>query len=207
MALPLALSLAQNRIDSLFNCMFVLYADDRTHKMRSERIESLKIVLRELLNAACLQHDGIFLSVFNGQGRALTVGDIAARTKFTEKKVKRCLHDLRACGLLHSEEQFKRQTRFGQFLVSPVLRSFTKLFWQSLHLWELFIKSVKKAQQGKKIRLKRPVYEKNFAKCSTPEQAKNIFMCALECKSTYGEHCTGGHMSENICILCKKLLS
>ena len=206
MALPLALSLALNRIDSLFDSAFVLYSNDRTHKMRTERIENLKKILKVMLRAACLQHDGAFLSVFDGQGRALTVGDISARTNIPERNVKRCLNDLRICGLLNSEEQFKRKNNFGQFLVSPVLRSFTKLFWKSLRLWELFIKSVKKAQQGKKILLKRLIYTKDASKPSDTQSQINALFQASNCRQIYGENCMGGHAAQHVCDYCQRFL-
>jgi len=205
MAIPLALSLAQARIDNLLDSAFVAYSGERIHKMRVERVENIKKILRVMLNAACLQHDGVFLSVFNGQGRALTVGDISARTNIPERNVKRCLHDLRVCGLLNSEEQFRRQTHFGEFLVSPVLRSFSKLFWKSLRLWELFVKSVKRAQQGKKILLKRIIYKKDAGKPDTQQKNNNAFMQALECKAARGPNCSGGYSSKYVCELCKKL--
>lgn len=206
MAFPLAITLASNRIDSLIDSHIVAYCSERVRRMRVERASCLKTIVRFLLEHACLQHDGAFLFVHNGnKGRPVTVPDISRFTHIHERNIERCLYDLSDSGLLCVEKQFKKITNDGMVLVTPVIRSFSKTFWKALNLWKVFIEDVRRAQSRTKIIFERLIYKKNGGKPVTSEQITKASIQALQCRKRYGEQCCGGYASPNLCELCKRL--
>ena len=206
MAFPLAITLASNRIDALIDSDMVAYCNERVRRMRVERASCLKTIVHFLLKHACLQHDGAFLFIHSeNKGRVITISDISRNTKISERNVQRCLYDLKKCGYLFVEKQFKKPTDIGMILVAPVIRSFTKAFWKALNLWKVFIEDVRMAQSRTKIIFNRLIYRKNRGKLFTKEQPTIAALQALQCRQMHGEQCSGGYAAPHLCELCRRL--
>lgn len=176
--------------------------------MRSDRMENHYAVLTVMLQGCCLQFDGTLCRVSGSSARPLTVPEIASFSEINQRTVERCIADLKDLKLIQSEKQFKRLFPEG-LTVSAVLRVFTRLFWEKLGLWSLFVESVKYAQQHAKLKLKRPM--KLLGTVVKPDgrrrsqQNNLLFLAMTGCQHRKrGKPCSGGHQSAEICDLCRK---
>lgn len=166
-----------------------------------------------MLQGCCLQFDGKFCMVKNGLARPMTVPEMARFTEINQRCVERIIHDAKDLGLIQSEKQFKRLFPNG-LKVSAVLRMFTKLFWQSLGLWSLFIESVKYASQNGKLKFKNPIKtigEKKPPAVAEQERRRSqrdnqLFLFMVQCEHRKGEKaCSGQFKDAEVCAICRKL--
>ena len=222
--LPRIITEARAKIVDLVYSSFFRRGRSKGYKaMRCDFAEKFIPVIDTMLLGCCLEADGGLCRVVDGTARPLTVAEISEFSGVEQRTVERILAVLKDLGLLNSEKQFKRLFPEG-LKVAAVWRVFTKLFWEKLGLWNLFVESVKYAAEHAHLKLKRPIktvgkYIGNiFKRClkltddqkkeQERQSAKNnqMFqdMCScqnLKCAKT----CRGGKKPEEICALCHRL--
>lgn len=210
---PAILTIARQKLFQLVYSASVRYGRSHGLKaMKKDYAKKVLAVLDSMLRGCCLQFDGKFCMVKDGMARPMTVSEISKFTEIHPRCVERIIHDLKDLGLIHSEKQFKRLFPSG-LKVSGVIRMFTKLFWQSMGLWSLFVESVKYAAQHGKLILKNPL--KLVGKKKSPTVTKDerqrssknnlLFLAMVGCehRRCY-PNCTGGHQTAEICALCHR---
>lgn len=153
MAAPRIITFARAKLSQLVSSVFLLHARTKGLKaMRNDYAQKFLIVLDVMLQGCCLEFDGQLCRVQGNLARPLTVPEIATLSNINQRTLERILHDLKDMKLLQSERQFKRYFPEG-LKVAAVWRVFTKLFWEKLGLWSLFVKSVKYATQHAHLKL------------------------------------------------------
>lgn len=136
------------------------YALNRRRGMRSQRLDSIQRVLTVLLKRGCFQHDGIAVYILpNGEAVPCTIREIAAEAELSERTVRRCLDDLKDAGFVLVSYQKKCGLNGDILLVAATLKQFTKIFWQTLGLYSLYVEAVKFAQSQKPIRLRGRIFQ------------------------------------------------
>lgn len=196
--------------------------------MRKERREGLVLLLMVLVKAAAMQFDGAAVKIIDKKHAfPLTVADMARLSKQGKRRVERELEDLRNLGLISSSQQVRRQGPFG-LECGPVLRCFTRKFWELLGLWSQFVESVKYATKYgsltlvwkfvrvannyihnlKKITgelIEREKKRKNSDLQSFVKQRNLWFMQIQSCFVKHGSGCNGGFMADDACKFCKNI--
>lgn len=154
---PRIITEARSGLSKLVSSAFFRYGRSRGIKaMKKDYAEKILAVLDVMLQACVLQFDGGLCRVSGNLARPLTVPEMSHFSEIHQRTVERIIRDLKDMGLIKSEKQFKRLFPDG-FKVSAVWRVFTRLFWEKLGLWSLFVESVKYAAQNGKLKLKRPL--------------------------------------------------
>ena len=211
---PKLLSIARQKLSQLVHSPAVRYGRSRGLKaMKKPYAIKVMTVLDSMLQGCCLQFEGKFCMVKDGLARPMTVPEMARFTDIGQRCVERIIHDLKDLGLIQSEKQFKRLFPEG-LKVSGVIRMFTKLFWESLGLWSLFVESVRYASENGKLKLKNPI--KMVGKKKPPavveaerrrsQRDNQLFMYMCQCKHRKGEKaCSGEYMAAEVCAICRKL--
>lgn len=211
---PKILLLARQKLSQLVNSPTVRYGRSRGLKaMKKSYAEKFIAVLDSMLQGCCLQFEGKFCMVKDGLARPMTVPEMARFTDIGQRCVERIIHDAKDLGLIQSEKQFKRMFPNG-LKVSGVIRMFTKLFWESLGLWSLFVESVRYASEHGKLKLKNPI--KLVGKKKPPAVAEaerrrsqrdnQLFLFMCQCERRKGEKaCSGQFKDAEVCALCRKL--
>ncbi len=211
---PKIILLARQKIASLVYSPAIRYGRSRGIKaMKKSYAEKILSVLDTMLQACCLQFDGGMCRVSGDLARPLTVQEISTFSDIHQRTTERIIHDLKDLGLIQSEKQFKRLFPSG-LKVSGVIRMFTKLFWQLLGLWSLFVESVKYASEHGKLKLKNPI--KLVGKKKPPAVAEQerrrsqrdnrLFLFMVQCEHRKGEKaCSGQFKDAEVCAICRKL--
>lgn len=211
---PAILTIARQKLYQLVYSPAVRYGRSAGLKaMKKDYAEKVMAVLDSMLQGCCLQFDGKFCMVKDGLARSMTVPEMARFTEINQRCVERIIHDLKDLGLIQSEKQFKRLFPNG-LKVSGVMRMFTKLFWESLGLWSLFVESVKYASEHGKLKLKNPI--KLVGKKKPPAVAEaerrrsqrdnQLFLFMVQCEHRKGEKaCSGQYKDAEVCAICRKL--
>lgn len=214
MACPRIITIARTKITSLVYSHKVRYGRSRGIKaMKRSYAEKFLTVLDAMLQGCCLQFEGNFCVVKDGTARPMTVPEMAKFTEINQRCVERIIHDAKDLGLIQSEKQFIRMFPEG-LKVSAVLRMFTKLFWQSLGLWSLFVESVKYAAQNGKLKFKNPI--KTVGDKKPPDQLKEekrrskqnnqLFLFMVQCEHRKdGKPCPGRYKGAEICDTCHRI--
>lgn len=200
---PQILQSALSRLEYLIDSPLLLRGRSRHIKaMYPARREAIEVLLRVMIQHACLAFDGAVLAIGkSGQARPLVVSEMARMAGIGEKRAKRAFADMRELGLISSSQQIRRQGPAG-LEVSPVLRQLTSLFWKALSLWSQFVEAVKYSAKNTKLRIILPF--KNIV--SSIKGARNkLFLLMSQCQARYGPQCKGGHNSLAACLLCKSL--
>lgn len=214
MAAPRIITLARAKLSQLISSTFFRYARTKGLKaIRTDYAQKFIIVLDVMLQGCCLEFDGQLCRVKGNLARPLTVPEMATLSKINQRTLERIIHDLKDMKLLQSEKQFKRYFPSGLH-VAAVWRVFTKLFWEKLGLWGLFVESVKYATAHAHLKLKNPIKligEKKARKI-TDEEARQrkreiaLFPLMAGCRHRKNEKaCNGEYQTDEICALCHKL--
>lgn len=183
--------------------------------MRCDYAEKFLAVLDTMLQGCVMQFDGALCRVSGNMARPYTVPEIAKFSDIHQRTVERIIRDLKDMGLIQSKRQFRRLFPDG-LKVSAVWRVFTRLFWEKLGLWSLFVESVKYASQHGKLKLKNPI--KLVSKKKSPSVVEDdrrrsrqnnlLFVAMVGCEHRKrGPNCPGGHQTTEICALCRKFLA
>lgn len=224
-SLPLPISRALGRLESLFSSPNVLYGrPESIRAMRPERQSALVKLFTFFLKTCCLAQDGALLRVIPDikRGVPVTVEKMVEATGLPRRTINRCLYDAKNLGLLKSGEQIKRTGADGRLEVSPVVRVLTPKFWQSVGLWELYQKSVAYAK-GAAIKISLPFRKigrsvgglvkktinslqgKDWSSVSS--KARNAAcLAAVECFKKKGTNCVGGGNNPDVCKICRSLV-
>lgn len=211
---PKILLLARQKLYQLVYSPKVSYGRSRGIKaMKKSYAEKFLTVLDSMLQACSLEFDGKFCIVKDGLARPMTVPEMARFTKINQRCVERIIHDAKDLGLIKSEKQFIRMFPEG-LKVSAVLRMFTKLFWQLLGLWSLFVESVKYASEHAKLKFKNPIHlvRKKKPPAVTEQERRRsqrdnqLFLFMVQCEHRKGEKaCSGQFKDAEVCAICRKL--
>lgn len=212
--LPLIIQLALAKIGNLTSSAFFRYGRSKGQKaMRCDHAENCKVMLVAMLQGCCLEFDGALCRVAGDTARSLTIPEIAKFSNKNQRTIERCQATVKDLGLLHSEKQLKCASPDG-LKVAAVWRVFTKLFWEKLGLWGLFVESVKHATEHAHLKLKNPIklVGKKKTQRMTAEEARqrkreiSLFPLMAQCEHRKNEKaCSGRHRSEEICALCHKM--
>lgn len=216
MAAPRIITLARTKLSQLISSTFFRYARTKgLRAIRTDYAQKFILVLDVMLQGCCLEFDGQLCRVKGNLAKPLTVPEMATLSKINQRTLERILHDLRNMGLIQSEKQFRRFF-LGGLRVAAVWRSFTKLFWEKLGLWGLFVESVKYAAQHAHLRIKNPIklVGKKKARKMTDEEARqrkreiDLFPLMAGCRHRKNEKaCDGQFQTGEVCALCHKLSS
>lgn len=210
---PAIITLARQKLASLVYSASIRYGRSRRFKaMKKDYAKKVLTVLDSMLQACCLQFDGALCRVSGERARPYTVPELATFTELNQRCVERIIHDLKDLKLIQSEKQFKRMFPEG-LKVAAVWRVFTKLFWESLGLWSLFVESVKYSCEHGKLKFQNLI--KLVGKKKPPDiireerrrskQKNQLFLFMCQCEHRKGEKaCTGQHKEAEICALCHK---
>lgn len=221
---PQIIKQALAKLDNLISSEFFRRGRSKGWKaMKYDHAENLKALLVAMLYSCCMQFDGSLCRVSGNTARPLTVPEMAQFSKLKQRTAERCLADLKDLGLIQSEKQFKRFLPTG-LKVAAVWRVFTKLFWEKLGLWSLFVESVKYAQEHSKLNLKLPLkavtdnalgalMKKTKQRTLFSEEKRRecqrqnaLFRQMTQCRHfANAKNCPGGHQVEEICAMCRKL--
>lgn len=209
---PTILTIARQKLASLVSSPKVRYGRSRGFKaMKRNYAEKVMAVLDSMLQGCCLQFDGKFCMVKDGLARPMTVPEMARFTDINQRCVERIIYDLKDLGLIQSEKQFKRLFPNG-LKVSGVMRMFTRLFWELLGLWSLFVESVKYASEHGKLKFKNPIKlvgKKKPPAVSEEERRRRqrdnlLFVAMSKCRHRKNEKsCSGGYQTAEICAMCR----
>lgn len=191
--------------------------------MRIERQQSLLLLMTVLAKHAALAYDGAFvLSVGDGRLVPMTVGSMSKLTNLSRPTVERCLHDLREMEVITTSKQVKRIGADG-LECGPVLRKFTKKFWQAIGLYSAFCRAVQYAVAHSKLRISWKFHKivnkakkivssalAGVAKVPKDENRERyrqnqIFLQYLDCSRKHDCGCIGGYASAEVCAFCRKM--
>lgn len=213
---PRIITEARARLSSLVYSAYVKFGRSCGLKaMKSDYAEKIITLLDSMLLACVMQFDGKLCRVSGHLARPYTVPEMATFTGFNQRTVERMIHDLKDLKLIQSEKQFKRMFPDG-LKVAAVWRFFTRLFWEKLGLWSLFVESVKYAAHNGKLHLKnsiRRVGKKKspaFAQEERRQSQLNTqrFLSMCQCEHRKGEKaCSGNYMAEEVCAMCHRFSS
>lgn len=212
---PRIITLARSLLSNLVSSTFFKYGRTKGFKaIRTDYAQKCLIVLDVMLQGCCLEFDGGICRVSGNLARPLTVPEMAALSKINQRTLERILHDLKDMGLLQSEKQFKRFF-LGGLKVAAVWRVFTRLFWEKLGLWGLFVESVKYAAQHAHLKLRNPIKSvgKKKKSCSiTQEQERQRrlnnerALLAVNCPNfKQAKSCSGGLRGAEVCEICHRV--
>lgn len=214
MAVPRIITLARAKLSQLISSTFFRYARTKGLKaIRTDYAQKFIIVLDVMLQGCCLEFDGQLCRIKGNLARPLTVPEMATLSHINQRTLERIIHDLKDMGLLQSEKQFKRFI-LGGLKVAAVWRVFTRLFWEKLGLWGLFVESVQYAAKHAHLKLKNPLKSvgKKKARKMTDEEARQrkreltLFPLMANCKHRKHEKaCSRCYQTEEVCALCRKL--
>lgn len=215
MAVPRIITEARAKISQLVFSPFFRHGRNRGVKaMKTDYAEKFVTLLDSMLLACVMQFDGRLCRVSNNLARPYTVPEMAQFTNLNQRTVERMIRDLKDLKLINSEKQFKRMFPDG-FKVAAVWRVFTRLFWEKLGLWSLFVESVQYAAKHAHLKLKNPIKlvgKKKKPYSITKEQERQSrlnnqrALCALECsRSRKKKGCLGGFQAPEICEVCRLL--
>lgn len=149
--LPLALSLAQDRLDRIIQHPDLTHSGTRCRKMRSERLDAVRRVLTVLVRSLDLRH-GVFVRLLDGGKRAvpLTAYEIAQLAGIGLRRCERVLASLRDAGFLETQQQFTRKPDGKPgLLVAAAFRRLTRKFWVSMGLWGIFCSCSRYSRQNR----------------------------------------------------------
>lgn len=207
---------ARTRIASFVHSAYVKFGRSCGLKaMKKDYAEKLITLLDIMLQACTMQFDGRLCRVSGDLARPLTVPEMATFTEFNQRSVERMIHDLKDLKLIQSEKQFKRMFPEG-LKVAAVWRLFTRLFWEKLGLWSLFVESVKYAAHNGKLQPKNPIRRVGKKKSATAAEAERrkiqrdnqLFLFMAQCEHRKGEKaCSGNYMAEEVCAMCRRFSS
>lgn len=225
-SLPLALSLAQDRLARVLEHPDLLHSGTRCRRMRPERLDAVRRVLTVLVRCLDLRH-GVFVRLLDGGKRAvpLTVYEIAELAGVGVRRSERVLASLRDAGFLETRRQFVRKPDGKPgLLVAAALRSLTRKFWASMGLWGVFCACARYARQNRpEIPLKARIFRvvngivrlvggHAAAQSDSSEQRQharklNIQIAAFDClfKRYGGRGCTNPDCSQSQRDVCKRL--
>lgn len=183
--------------------------------MKKDYAEKFIILMKSMLMACVMQFDGKLCRVSGDLARPYTVPEMAQFTDMNQRTIERMIHDLKDLKLIQSEKQFKRMFPDG-LKVAAVWRFFTRLFWEKLGLWSLFVESVKYAAHNGKLQPKNPI--KRVRKKKPPAIAEaerrkrqhdtQLFLFMAQCEHRKGEKaCSGNYMAEEVCAMCRRFSS
>ena len=150
-SLPLALSLAQDRLARVLEHPDLLHSGTRCRRMRPERLDAVRRVLTVLVRSFDLRH-GVFVRLLDEGKRAvpLTAQEIAQLAGIGLRRCERVLASLRDAGFLETRRQFIRKPDGKPgLLVAAALRSLTRKFWAAMGLWGLFCSCTRYARQNR----------------------------------------------------------
>lgn len=157
---PSVIKKALENLSRVLTSRRLRYALNRHRGMRSQRLDSIQRVLIVLLKRGCFQHEGIAVYILpKGEAVPCTIKEIAAETELSERTVRRCLDDLKDAGFVQITYQKKCGLNGDILLVAATLKQFTKLFWQTLGIYGLYVEAVKFAQSQKNIRLRARIFQ------------------------------------------------
>ena len=156
--LPLLLTECLASLSDFVSSSFFTFgrSGERVRSMRADRRASLLNVLSVLVRACSIQHEGLFCHLDKGWARLMTVAEIASYAGICARTVFRCLEDLKDLGLIECQQIKRKNPTSGQIEVSIGIRRFTPLFWEKVHLKELFKRSCDWAKKHGKRRLLMP---------------------------------------------------
>ena len=204
---------ARARLSSLVYSAYVKFGRSCGLKaMKKDYAEKLIALLDSMLLACIMQFDGKLCRVSGDLARPYTVPEMATLTGFNQRTVERMIHDLKDLKLIQSEKQFKRLFSEG-LKVAAVWRFFTRLFWEKLGLWSLFVESVKYAVHNGKLQPKNPIHlvgKKKTKDQKEEERRKSqyenqLFLFMTQCEHRKGEKaCSGGFKSAEVCAMCHR---
>lgn len=149
--LPLALSLAQDRLDRVLEHPDLLHSGTRCRRMRPERLDAVRRVLGVLIRCLDLRH-GVFVRLLDGGKRAvpLTAYEIAQLAGIGLRRCERVLAGLQDAGFLETRRQFIRKPDGKPgLLVAAAFRRLTRKFWASMGLWGIFCNCSRYARQNR----------------------------------------------------------
>ena len=210
---PLIIQKALARIANLTSSAFFRRGRSKGLKaMRSDHAENCKVMFVSMLQGCCLEFDGALCRVSKGTARPLTIPEISQFSKKNQRTIERCQATAKDLGLLHAEKQFKCASPDG-LKVAAVWRVFTRLFWEKLGLWGLYVESVKYAAANAKLKLRNPIKLVGKKKPPSPDaeqrrrsQQNNLWFAAMvACEHRpRAQNCPGGHQCAEVCALCRK---
>lgn len=210
---PRLIQLAIARVDLLISSSFFRRGRSKGLKaMRSDHAENCKVMFVAMLQGCCLEFDGALCRVSNGTARPLTIPEISQFSKKNQRTIERCQATAKDLGLLHSEKQFKCSSPDG-LKVAAVWRVFTRLFWEKLGLWSLYVESVKHAAANAKLKLRNPVKLVGKKKPPDPDRANQrrrkaetlLFIAMSKCRHRKNEKsCSGAYQTAEICDMCRR---
>lgn len=203
--LPLVIQRALERLDALLLNSHIRWGRRQAVRaMRPERRRALKKILTAMLKASTLQFDGALCRVTKDKKRArpLTIAELASFAGLSLRGAWRAIADLKDLGLLKTVKQQRFEVAAG-LAVAPCLRFFTRLFWDMLNLWSLFIESVKYARADNKLNFQIPI--KIIARTRIQER-NSCFIQAVECKQRFRGRCYGGRLAPEVCSICRQFV-
>lgn len=223
---PLALSLAQDRLDRVLQHPDLIHSGTRCRRMRPERLDAVRRVLTVLVRCLDLRH-GVFVRLLDGGTRAvpMTAQEIAQLAGIGLRRCERVLAGLRDAGFLETRRQFIRKPDGKPgLLVAAALRSLTRKFWAAMGLWGLFCSCTRYARQNcRELPLKARIFRvvngivrlvggHAAAQSDSSEQRRharklNIQVAAFNClfKRYGGKGCTNPDCPQSQREVCKKL--
>lgn len=225
-SLPLALSLAQDRLARVLEHPDLLHSGTRCRRMRPERLDAVRRVLTVLVRSFDLRH-GVFVRLLDGGKRAvpLTAQEIAQLAGIGLRRCERVLAGLRDAGFLETRRQFIRKPDGKPgLLVAAALRSLTRKFWAAMGLWGLFCSCTRYARQNRpELPLKARIFRivngiarlvggHAATQSDSSEQRQharklNIQVAAFDClfRRYGGRGCTNPDCSQSQRDVCKRL--
>lgn len=149
--LPLALSLAQDRLDRILEHSDLLHSGTRCRKMRSERLDAVRRVLTVLVRCLDLRHNVVIRLLDEGKRAVpMTAQEIAQLAGIGLRRCERVLAGLRDAGFLETRRQFIRKPDGKPgLLVAAAIRRLTRKFWASMGLWGIFCNCSRYARQNR----------------------------------------------------------
>lgn len=149
--LPLALSLAQDRLDRILEHSDLLHSGTRCRKMRSERLDAVRRVLTVLVRCLDLRHNVVIRLLDEGKRAVpMTAQEIAQLAGIGLRRCERVLAGLRDAGFLETQRQFTRKPDGKPgLLVAAAFRRLTRKFWTSMGLWGIFCSCSRYARQNR----------------------------------------------------------
>lgn len=225
-SLPLALSLAQDRLARVLQHPDLIHSGTRCRRMRPERLDAVRRVLTVLVRCLDLRH-GVFVRLLDGGTRAvpMTAQEIAQLADIGVRRCERVLAGLRDAGFLETRRQFIRKPDGKPgLLVAAALRSLTRKFWAAMGLWGLFCACTRYARQNcRELPLKARIFRvvngivrlvggHAAAQSDSSEQRRhaqklNIQVAAFDClfRRYGGRGCTNPDCSQSQRDVCKRL--
>lgn len=225
-SLPLALSLAQDRLARVLEHPDLLHSGTRCRRMRPERLDAVRRVLMVLVRCLDLRH-GVFVRLLDEGKRAvpLTAQEIAQLAGIGLRRCERVLAGLRDAGFLETRRQFIRKPDGKPgLLVAAALRSLTRKFWAAMGLWGLFCSCTRYARQNRpELPLKARIFRvvngiarlvggHAATQSDSSEQRQharklNIQVAAFDClfRRYGGRGCTNPDCSQSQRDVCKRL--